>query len=269
MQPRICEFIPTDPPEIPLAGDEKEALIGVELEIERCRGIVECRGIYTEPDGSLRNNGMEFITVPGHLTSIKNVISDFFNRNKDSITSDNYSDRCSIHVHMNVRDMNVTQFKNLIKLYLLYEIHLFKYGDVTRIGNIFCTPLQDAPAEYPWLWNDRFDTIPRICRNWVKYTALNLHPVGTQGTVEFRHMPGTCAVDVIHNWLDILNQLYQSAMQLPQDTINVAIMSLNSNSQYHQFTKTVFGSFSDLITCQETFVEDMYAGIVCCKRSMP
>lgn len=270
----INHLYPTDPTDTvgSVQASLEDPLIGVELEIERARYIkLTPKYMYTEEDGSLRHGGIEFITVPLAASELKATLHTFFEINANEISESNYSDRCSIHVHMNVKDISLEQLSNLYKLYLLYEPHLFNFAGEDRDNNIFCTPLTEtAHVNTQLLQVGDHDPLSVIARfgEWVKYTALNLRPILDIGTIEFRHMPGTSNVEKIHNWIDLLVLLYTSACCMESATINNAIKSLNSNSQYHVFTRTIFRDKADLIISQPNFVDDMYKGIMYCKRGM-
>jgi uncharacterized protein len=51
-------------------------------------------------------------------------------------------------------------------------------------------------------------TIQDIVKAWTKYSAFNLMPTRTQGTVEFRHLYGTGDFEVYQKWLTLIKELW-------------------------------------------------------------
>lgn len=183
-------------------------LAGIECEIESVLEGQAFPGFTATSDGSLRNHGIEFIskpfTVPQLLKHFENLHANikFFDR------SVAFSPRTSTHVHINCRSLSLEQVKNLLLLYALYEEFFFSIVSPVRRGNIHCVPLTDThlPSVYGR------DTKSLIA-NWHKYTALNLLPLGKQGTVEFRHLQGTGSGAELREWLLTLQNLWRTCQE--------------------------------------------------------
>ena len=194
-----------------VAVHNPDLIVGLELEIERWPTPPEdCRhrGFTFTSDGSLRNSGVEAITKPTKLKNIPNLLKSFFTHFE--VTEDNYSDRCSIHVHVNCQDLSVEQVRTICLLYQAVERILFNFVDDSRRGNIFCVPWCEsgvADRFVPRFLDDPVSTI----RIWQKYSALNLLPLRELGTIEFRHLEGTCDLGKIITWLDIISHIFSYA----------------------------------------------------------
>lgn len=215
---------PTKKVALPSGIKYPDLICGMELEIERVE-----RPYYlghndsfwrTETDGSLRNNGIEFISVPSTMGRLVQELGIFFNGNKFDTTY-NYSDRTSIHVHVNVQDFTVPQIKALIVLYALFEKLLFKFVGHYRSESLYCVPLTET-----LLVQNLQRTILTYLDNprhaWEKYTALNILPIHTQGTVEFRHLHGTKDLKTILDWLELVTSLVELARNTPlQEVYNL------------------------------------------------
>ena len=141
-------------------------------------------------DGSLRNNGMEFVTRGdgiGGKTLSKALVQ--LDKQLKDLNPDN-SWRCSTHVHVDARDMTVQEIKNLIIIYTVYERFLFKASGWERYKSNFCVPLGVGQRMIRTLadsWhNDTSRFVTHLCDRWNKYTAINFCTLGTLGTVEFR-----------------------------------------------------------------------------------
>lgn len=226
---------------------------GLELEIEHASP--EWRNpfddIHVEEDGSLRNSGWEFITDPLPLNKTINLLGAFFDNAKDQehqrgeyyLEGDvpfHYSERTSIHVHTNCTHLTLDQVASILLLYQTVEELLFKWVGNDRDKNIFCVPWSQTVLSYDLITHfNSFVKSVSVDRN--KYTALNIVPLVSQGTIEWRHMYGTCDMDKITTWLKIINCFYEKVYTTSIDEIETYITQLNTNSQYEAFLRWLFG----------------------------
>lgn len=165
-------------------------LAGIEIELENMT-VSPPNFNYWEAksDGSLRNSGMEFVcSSPWGGRDLYNAAIEI-----DSFLFGNSPDeswRCSTHVHVDVRNMNVPQLKRLLLAYIVYERILFKCSGWHRYKNNFCVALGFAQDQLNILaraWDkDDEDFLRTIVSSWDKYTSMNLLPMGNFGSVEFR-----------------------------------------------------------------------------------
>jgi hypothetical protein len=154
--------------------------IGMEFEIE---GIGDIIGQETElsnrlywkvvKDGSLRNNGLEFVSKPvcGHgidyaLCELERILVGHSQRTS--------SVRTSIHVHVDVSNWDTHTLFLSCALYALFENPFFAFNDPIRKINPYCFPITN-------LWPQVLNT-----NEGMKYCAYNIAPVSRQLTVEFR-----------------------------------------------------------------------------------
>lgn len=215
-------------------------LIGIEVEAENYSGHKESltRDIWrADSDGSLRNNGVEFISYPIPVSYIKSALSALFS----SIPSKNpldFSKRTSIHIHMDVSNMPYEQLLNFVMLYVVFEDALFRYAGEFRKSSIFCVPIKDTSLLRP----DMVDSPKPIMEgsSWMKYSACNLLPVSYQGTVEFRHLRGTGDIDVITTWVELLCRIKKAAERDKFSVIQNKLFELTTSSQYYLFALDVF-----------------------------
>jgi hypothetical protein len=171
--------------------------VGIEVELENLGDLSHHSStqslVYWDiiSDGSLRNNGMEFITkgdgIGGDVLYEASVELEGFLRD----FSPDPSWRCSTHVHVDVRDMTLEQLKLLTLAYAYFERFLFKECGWKRYKSNFCVPLGLAQKQIEVV-SDLFrqdkvkDFMMFANNNWPKYTAINLAVVNTFGTYEFR-----------------------------------------------------------------------------------
>lgn len=196
--------------------NQTSPLFGVECEIEAVRHVEDLDGLWqiTE-DGSLRNGGKEFISVPLLLPQQFEA----FKKLHANITlgNDPFSERTSIHVHMNCQGLDEQQVKNILLLYALYEECFFLMVHPSRRNNIHCVPLTET--HMPSMYNRQLSS---IVERWHKYTALNLLPLASQGTIEFRHMHGHNDSVLYNQWLVCLANLLEVGKRI---TIDRAFLS--------------------------------------------
>lgn len=228
MAKTITEMFGHDP-KSPLSVT-KEFIAGLECEIESVLSKKNMMGFHATNDGSLRNEGIEFISEP----LPRDILMDSFKKLHAKIEyynkSEAFSPRTSTHVHINCRMLTDTQVKTLMLLYALYEEFFFAMVDESRRGNIHCVPLTETVLTNYYGYDLNY-----ICQRWHKYTALNLLPLQKLGTVEFRHMQGTNDEQLMSEWLAVLDNLWH----LAQTTVITSTALSSKETLEHWFT-TIF-----------------------------
>ncbi len=175
--------------------------MGCEFEIEDCHSIGDLEGrLKIAEDGSLRNNGHEFITPPTEVSKMLPLFE--FLHSRLMLGNSPYSERTSIHVHVNCCNLTQSQVRDVVLYYALFEEAFFSICDPSRRDNIHCVALTET-ALPSWYGT----SLGNLLNRWHKYTALNLKPIATQGTIEFRHMHGHNDPVLLGEWLTILEQL--------------------------------------------------------------
>lgn len=186
---QILGMAPTEPsvPHVQVAGITEA---GIEIELEN----VTNASLNTEywrsiSDGSLRNNGREFVfngPKGGRDLFLACVELDTFLSRQQ--VDGNW--RCSTHVHVNMRMATVRQLKNTIIGALIYEKLLFRLSGFHRYSNNFCAAFGFAQHQLAILaaaWDmEDSDFLNYVCTSWDKYSALNLRPLASYGSIEFR-----------------------------------------------------------------------------------
>ena len=251
---RIGKYLNEDKlhkPTLPIHN--KKYIFGIEVEVENVPHP-EIQAQHTSywnitSDGSLRNNGVEFVSVPLSLYQVENALRQL----SSSLPKDaDFSPRTSVHVHMNVRDLDVGQINNLIILYTLVEDLLFDYAGAERKKGVFCIPILDT--DYVKNYTTFIQHPDTVVQYWNKYTALNIAPMAEKGTVEFRHMRGTSDVEYILNWVNLLACLKTYAKEHTMKEIMSDVYMLNSNSMYASFVTRIFGEWSRLFKIDEAML---------------
>lgn len=243
--------------------------VGVEIELEQVKWIVDnCPSSFRpHDDGSLKLNGKEFVTIPIPFGYLEQELT----RLTAALAPPLISSRCSIHVHLNVRNFSLEELHKFLLLYLIFERNLFRIsGD--RYTNNFCTPLHSYPpvvANFLKVTAEDFvfDELP----TWYKYFALNLSPIWggetrqVLGTAEFRHSKGTLDVKEIVNWINFIVSLKIAAIQIDKEELYRLIKTMNTTSHYYWLADYVFKGFAKQITSLTTFKGDIEQDILSTK----
>lgn len=239
--------------------------IGLEIELEKVKITSIPNGTWkmTE-DGSLKEEGKEFITIPIQFKYLEVELDRLFK----GLKSSSASTRCSVHVHINARDLNLEELKNFILLYLIFEKSLYNFSG-NRINNNFCVPL----FYYPSIVRDFLHYLTNnkmIYEHWYKYFGFNLSPIfGGEsdpiGTIEFRHMKGNTDTKWIISWINLIVSLKLAAKTMKAEDIEKYIFSMNTTSGYYWLAEEIFGPNVKHLTKQETFKEDVESCITLAK----
>ncbi len=224
-----------------------EQLFGLEFEIEGFKFGPPVLEYYwkAKEDNSLRNQGWEFTSIPLRAKQFDHAYDYLVSRILACNKEPQMSSRCSVHVHMNVRNYTIDQLINLIILYCIFEKHFFLHTKPNRESNLFCVPLYKT-IKYGNLQQD----IYQICQCWHKYWAFNLGTVfgadglPSFGTVEYRHMHGTLDKQELVTWLNNLQCLHKAAENMDTETLIKRVKDLNTTSEYYALYGEIFGPYT-------------------------
>lgn len=240
---------------------EPNRFVGIEVEVERVapdRGLVNPDLVMVTEDGSLRNNGLEYVTHPTPANKAMAVLEHLYAGLRP--TAD-FTPRTSIHVHVNARDLTVGQLRSIIQVYLACERMLYRWVGGKRAKSIFCVPLLDTNLVGGLLPNFEASN-PMAGFNWLKYSGLNLLPLRDKGTIEFRHLYGTRDLKTIQTWLYTILSIFKYARENHPNMVQERVFSLNSTSLYHSFIQEVFGyDLAEYLKDPKHYIKDIEEGI--------
>jgi len=183
-----------------------EQLYGIECEIESVRSHERIHTDLWEvkTDGSLRNNGLEFVSPPVPLSQAVVSFEHLHAKLIHHELATKFSPRTSIHVHANCKNLDEKQVKNIILFYALFEEAFFLMVEPSRRDNIHCVALTDTHLSSRY-----HQPLGDLWSSWSKYTALNIKPLGTFGTIEFRHSHGHDDLRMFSDWLKVIENLFE------------------------------------------------------------
>lgn len=231
---------------------DKKCLVGIEVEVENLETYPTYNKLWSViEDGSLRNNGREFISAPIQGETIEYAVRRLFldlEKHKPI-----FSKRCSVHVHMNARTMTCEQVYAMMLTYLVLEKTLFKWIGEDRAKNIHCVPLRECKLTsiFPHILSGT-----TMASMWMKYTAVNLVPLEGKGTIEFRHMHGTGDADRILTWISLLLKIKLYCYKRTLQSVKDELFALNTNSEYIGFVHKVFEEYTKVLDISAKDLEE-------------
>jgi hypothetical protein len=222
---------------------DHEILFGLEIEAELEEPLEYLNKNWdVKEDGSLRGYGVELV--------LNGTRKRHWFRNELPVVWDtlerwgiNDTMRAATHIHLNVIGMDRNQLVNLLTLYYLAEdIVIDTVCGKSRSNNPFCQRLSDSTHIIELLRvvsnYEGYRNIlkPPINTELWKYCALNLAPISTFGSIEFRALRTPQSdYKVILNLMQMLTRMVRmsSKYHRPKDIFNS--MSRNGYDRFLQF----------------------------------
>lgn len=199
--------------------------IGVEIEVEG-HNLMPPRDLHywrIDRDGSLRGESCEYIfAAPLNIGKVQDAIDELLKAHKDVGTVINDSDRCGVHVHINMQDMTIQQCINIALLYFIFEEVLVRYCGEDREGNLFCLRARDAEyliSTFRKCYVGK--TLHYLLNENFRYASLNIYAIQKYGTFEFRAFRTPTNLNDIVPWVNILSKLkkYGKGIENPRDIV--------------------------------------------------
>jgi hypothetical protein len=212
-------------------------VIGIEVEVEN---YAAKQGVSTmvwnlKDDGSLRNNGAEFVSQPIEADMAPFALHHLMNNLLSQECC--FSPRTSIHIHADMQKWQVDQVKNLVMWYTAFEPLFYKFTGRGRAKNIYCVPVNESNI----LANFERARLPERVAQWSKYTGLNIHPLSSLGTIEFRHMHGTFDVTKVCTWIRLICRLCDWVNSKTVSEHRERLSTLGDTTDYPSLLREIFG----------------------------
>lgn len=237
--PAVAEYTPA---KLPDASDiwkiESQELVGIEVEVENQAHRRVTNPVWTRTeDGSLRNSGIEFISRPIRACHAPAALKHLFVGDFDEEYC--FSPRTSVHVHLNMQDVDSAKVIDFIMVYSLFERCIYRFVGRGRWRNIYCTPITETSLLQNLATHG-------ISSPWEKYTGLNILPLREHGTIEFRHMHGTFDTKKLCVWIDLITRLKAYVLKHKTDEIRQTIINFNGG-QINDLALAVFGELAEFL----------------------
>jgi len=251
---------------------DNSTLVGIEVEVEnlgeeaRWPSTAYAHFWTPKADGSLRNNGLEFVTSPLMGRQIVTALALLFH---EMPAQAQFSHRTSVHIHTDVRGLTPEEVAKVFLVYLTLEPQLFSFIGEERERGIFCVPwfLTDTTEGMFKLIKDIAPGRQMQSHEW-RYTALNLNPVTSFGTIEFRHLGGTRDMDTAMTWLNIILSMRKYALSKELNELIKEIVELNTTSQYRMYAQKVLGDLFWKFSNFSSLDERLAMGVISVKRAL-
>lgn len=227
--------------------------VGLELEVESENQLPDIRGGWVaKPDGSLRLNGMEYVSdgpVPVNKDKLKFIenLTDILKGYK--VLKD--SPRTSFHVHVNCRDHTLTEAFTAACCYWLVDNIMTRYCGEDREGNIFCLRLRDAEDTVK-IVTHALNSNQRVLQNFggnIRYSSQNLAALASHGTLEYRTMRGTTDPVLMDKWSTALHKMVNRAKEYKRP--DAFMDAVYEDRGYDKTVNNLFGwDFAQEIKCK-------------------
>ena len=223
--------------------------IGVEIEMEQhlrdLSGSLVVNKFWTRvEDGSLQN-GVEFVLREPLKGEALEMALDAFEANALEPLNTHGGARCSVHVHLDVRDLDRMQRTRLLALVALFDKLLFHVtNNIERAKDVFSVPLVES-ADNPFEYTSGFKSF-----NGKSYSSVSMSSIRKFGSLEFRHLGLPQSMDDVRKFIAAICDMKEWVLRQGAITSGCYITSvLHSLSEFgpRDFIREVFVNSFDLI----------------------
>lgn len=218
---------------------KKGCLFGVEVEVEGFGLPRAVLGFDVVKEGSLRpvegEMGKEYVFKKPYSFDEAMMYLERLHLALSNAERVQFSNRTSVHVHVNATDMSIMEWWTFLFLWVLYEEPLIAFCGEERRSNLFCLSSRDAEGLMFTLQRCAIEGHMAYLNDEVRYSAVNTAATVKYGSVEFRTMRGTTDLSVLRTWLSTLEKLRTVAMEIGKPSTLID-MVLNDEG----FTNKVF-----------------------------
>lgn len=219
--------------------------VGVEIEMEDARRWGSMPLWEISSDGSLRNGGMELkFARPYNGTHILSALDELDAASKRARAT--FNDRCSLHVHIDVRDLTMQELSIFLNNYAYFEPHIFAtIVPPSRRSNNFCVPYSQSSHKLAMIGravsSGSARELRRVLESCSKYDAVNLQAIQHFGSLEFRFFSGTTDKTEVLKAINLCLSFKEMARsgRLPTYTDRMSL-----TEAHHLYTKRMFAKYA-------------------------
>lgn len=188
-----------------------ELLYGVEIEVENAPAPPESAGFDVVGDGSLRNDGAEYVfSRPLKYSLASSALEQWSEMAQQYDFDHNY--RTSTHIHANVAHLTTDQLLGLFCMYYVVEPLLF---DPDRWQSPYCIPCTETSGFLGSVLHlatrDEGRHLYELGGDRHKYMALGLCRLNDLGTFEFRMFNSSSDYKFLQQRLDMVHTMVSIA----------------------------------------------------------
>ena len=213
-------------------------------------------------DGSLREGGVEFVTKKLFGKDLSMALDELDNYlTANTIPNSNPSDRCSIHIHLDVTDLDKNEYARLLIDYAVFENVLFHYCGVDRKENLYCLPFAKSDDFKRTLSNiltsvSKDIDFRKYVNGFPKYSALNLRATATYGSLEFRLHGGTYDMMRVKQWINIIMCLKKNCRRNTAHNLHREISRFGVSNYLEKVFKN-YHRMLDYNDCESDIIEGL------------
>lgn len=150
-------------------------------------------------DGSLRN-GVEINTTPSAGVEFERIVASVCTKLKKR--GFEISNRCGLHTHVDLRDLDKEQINNIYKFFWAIEPLVYALVDKSRASNMYCRAVRRKLFfnEFYQL-KPREELVDKVNKKTGDRMGLNLLSIKKHKTIEFRYHQGSLDPKTILNWV--------------------------------------------------------------------
>lgn len=193
-------------------GDDKDNF-GVEIELEGIPHPPNVQGWRHEHDGSLRDNGREYVFArPSTLEKSAVLLATLNDEFKKRDIKPKASNLTSTHIHIDVRDLNVGQLLDFVACLMVVEPDLMNASGKDRQNNYFAVSTSESDHRLRELMAvkdadslRKFVHRQRMRDN--RYCGINFNPLHNYGSIEIRYLAGQADPRNVYPWLAFYKNL--------------------------------------------------------------
>lgn len=243
----------------PLLQQKGEVGIEIEMEGEKLRPTrSRCHEFWRlKSDGSLRGQACEYVLKnPVPRKDIETALSILIKSCPNA--QFNPSDRCGVHIHINVQELTLPQIINFAVLYLSLEGLLLKYCGEDREGNFFCLRASDAEFLIDRLVQARkYSDLQILFGDEIRYASMNLGAIGKFGSIEFRSFRTPKDLMYIKPWAEMLLKIKDKSLEFqePWDIIE----GISKDGEY-MFLRHIMEEYAGDLIC-DNYSENLMNGV--------
>lgn len=213
---KFSEGVPNFQMNRPITPNTIKGELGIELEIEAITRlprdgdlgnlvapITKARWVAIA-DGSLRGESREYIvSTPVLEKEVEHMLYGLFDIFKEHKVILNNSNRCSTHVHYNMKGTLINELTSIIILWGTFEDYFIKMNGEERVSNHFCLPIRSTKGTIE-AWDSFLRYGSMAFGRELKYSSLNLLPIFDKGSIEFRCGAAADEADSTFKWIKFL-----------------------------------------------------------------
>jgi hypothetical protein len=218
--------------------------IGIEIEMEGGKLVRGPAGWETTSDGSLRGESVEWVLTRPVSEADSYILLDRLQRHlrdHDSVLTP--SDRCGVHIHVNVQEMDVDEVFKFCILYLVLENLLVEWCGEDREGNLFCLRAEDADYLVKCLLSaKKKGSFRYAAQEDIRYASMNITSLAKYGSLEFRALRTPEDFNRIKTWIKFLLAIKRASTNYKSTEEIIELISMRGG---RLFLRDIFGELAN------------------------